>query len=232
MASVTSEHTFFALQWLENYPTMNQDELNNCLLIHCHKLVTDALVTVPTNNTNDILRNLSMGMCYSPHCLLPLVYVPSLKRFKRGPSLELFCRVWEMSWSIIWFQNYFCWRQIDALYCPRVRAPIILILSSFESVGTTISSQIIVYRCRLWEVPFPFSVFWKLVSIFSTFSWRQQCNTAQHLDFYKGASLLGINLKIHSNTKESWVRVDVHILFLLSLPGVHEGGVEGCRGNL
>lgn len=160
---------------------------------------------------------------------LPLVHVPSPKRFKRGPSLELFCRVWEMSWSIIWFQNYFCWRQIDALYCPRVRAPI---LPSFESVGTTISSQIIVYRCRLWEVPFPFSVFWKLVSIFSTFSWRQQCNTAQHLDFYKGASLLGINLKIHSNTKESWVRVDVHILFLLSLPGVHEGGVEGCRGNL
>lgn len=45
---------------------------------------------------------------------LPLVHVPSLKRFKRGPSLELFSRVWEMSWSIIWFQNFL----LKTNWCP------------------------------------------------------------------------------------------------------------------
>ena len=48
VASATSELTFSALRRLKNYlgSTMKQDRLNNCLLIHCHKLITDTLDTV------------------------------------------------------------------------------------------------------------------------------------------------------------------------------------------
>ena len=45
---VTSESTFSALRLLKDYlrSTMNQDCLNNCLLMHCHKLTTGTLYTV------------------------------------------------------------------------------------------------------------------------------------------------------------------------------------------
>ena len=46
--SATSERTFSALRLLKNYlrSTMKQDHLNNCPLVHCHKLITDKLDTV------------------------------------------------------------------------------------------------------------------------------------------------------------------------------------------
>ena len=46
--SATSERTFSALRQLKNYlrSTMKQDCLNNCLLMHCHKSITDTLDTV------------------------------------------------------------------------------------------------------------------------------------------------------------------------------------------
>ena len=45
---VTSESTFSALRLLKDYlrSTMNQDCLNDCLLMHCHKLATGRLYTV------------------------------------------------------------------------------------------------------------------------------------------------------------------------------------------
>ena len=44
----TSERTFSALRWLKNYlrSTTKQDRLNNCLLVHYHKSITDTLDTV------------------------------------------------------------------------------------------------------------------------------------------------------------------------------------------
>ena len=43
VASATSERTFSALRRLKNYlrSTMKQDRLNNCLLMCCHKSITD-----------------------------------------------------------------------------------------------------------------------------------------------------------------------------------------------
>ena len=48
VASATSERTFSLLQRLKNYlrSTMKQDRLNNCLIIHCNKSITDTLDTV------------------------------------------------------------------------------------------------------------------------------------------------------------------------------------------
>ena len=48
VASATSERTFSSLCCLKTYlrSTMNQNHLNNCLLLHCHKSVTDTLNTV------------------------------------------------------------------------------------------------------------------------------------------------------------------------------------------
>ena len=45
VASPTSERTFSALRQLKNYlrSTMKRDRLNNCLLMHCHKSITDTL---------------------------------------------------------------------------------------------------------------------------------------------------------------------------------------------
>ena len=44
----TSERTFSALRWLKNYlrSTTKQDRLNNSLLVHCHKSITDTIDTV------------------------------------------------------------------------------------------------------------------------------------------------------------------------------------------
>ena len=48
VASATSERTFSTLRRLKNYlrSTMKQDRLNNCLLMHCRKSITDTLDTV------------------------------------------------------------------------------------------------------------------------------------------------------------------------------------------
>ena len=48
VASATSEPTFSALRRLKNYlrSTLKQDRLNNCLLMHCHKSITDTQDTV------------------------------------------------------------------------------------------------------------------------------------------------------------------------------------------
>ena len=48
VASATSERTFSSLRRLKTYfrSTMNQNRLNNCLLLHCHKSITDTLGTV------------------------------------------------------------------------------------------------------------------------------------------------------------------------------------------
>jgi len=48
MASATSECTFSSLRHLRTYlrNTMNQNRLSNCLLLHCHKSITDTLDTV------------------------------------------------------------------------------------------------------------------------------------------------------------------------------------------
>ena len=45
VTSATSERTFSALRRLKNYlrSTMKQDHLNNCLLMHCRKSITDTL---------------------------------------------------------------------------------------------------------------------------------------------------------------------------------------------
>ena len=63
VASATSERTFSALRRLKNYlrSTMKQDRLNNCVLMHCHKSITDTRL-VPTNNAKGILVHLSRGM--------------------------------------------------------------------------------------------------------------------------------------------------------------------------
>ena len=47
VTSATLESTFSALRLLKNYlrSTMKQDCLNNCLLMHCHKLTTGTLYT-------------------------------------------------------------------------------------------------------------------------------------------------------------------------------------------
>ena len=59
----TSQRTFSALRQLKNYlrSTMKQAYLNNCLLMHCHKLIMNTPL-VPTNNAKGILENLSLGM--------------------------------------------------------------------------------------------------------------------------------------------------------------------------
>jgi len=46
--SATSERTFSSLRRLKTYlkSTMNQNRLNNCLLLHCRKSITDTLDTV------------------------------------------------------------------------------------------------------------------------------------------------------------------------------------------
>ena len=43
----TSERPFSALRWLKNYlrSTTKHDCLNNCLLVHCHKSITDTIDT-------------------------------------------------------------------------------------------------------------------------------------------------------------------------------------------
>ncbi|XP_068697297.1 zinc finger MYM-type protein 1-like [Montipora foliosa] len=48
VASATSERTFSSLRRLKTYlrSTMNQNRLNNCLLLHCQKSITDTLDTV------------------------------------------------------------------------------------------------------------------------------------------------------------------------------------------
>ena len=48
VASATSERTFSCLCRLKTYlgSTMNQNRLNDCLLLHCHKSITDTLDTV------------------------------------------------------------------------------------------------------------------------------------------------------------------------------------------
>ena len=48
VASTTSERTFSSLRRLKTYlrSTMNQNRLNNYLLLHCHKSITDTLYTV------------------------------------------------------------------------------------------------------------------------------------------------------------------------------------------
>ena len=48
VASATSKRTFSSLRRLKTYlrSTMNQNRLNNCLLLHCHKSITDTLDTV------------------------------------------------------------------------------------------------------------------------------------------------------------------------------------------
>ena len=48
VATATSERTFSALRRLKKYlrSTMKQDRLNNCLLMHCCKSITDTLETV------------------------------------------------------------------------------------------------------------------------------------------------------------------------------------------
>ena len=45
VASATSERTFSSLRRLKSYlrSTKNQNRLNNCLFLHCHKSVTDTL---------------------------------------------------------------------------------------------------------------------------------------------------------------------------------------------
>ena len=50
VVSAASERTFSALRRLKNYlrSTIKQDRLNNCLLIHCHKSITDTVDTVRT----------------------------------------------------------------------------------------------------------------------------------------------------------------------------------------
>jgi len=48
VALATSEHTFSSLRRVKTYlrSTMNQNRLNNCLLLHCRKSITDTLETV------------------------------------------------------------------------------------------------------------------------------------------------------------------------------------------
>jgi len=48
VASATSERTLSSLRRLKTYlrSTMNQNRLKNCLLLHCHKSITDTLDTV------------------------------------------------------------------------------------------------------------------------------------------------------------------------------------------
>ena len=48
VASKTSERTFSALRRLKNYlrSTLKQDRINNCLLMHCHKSITDTPNTI------------------------------------------------------------------------------------------------------------------------------------------------------------------------------------------
>lgn len=45
VASATSEHTFSSLRRLKTYfkSTMNQNRLNNCLLLNCHKSIIDKI---------------------------------------------------------------------------------------------------------------------------------------------------------------------------------------------
>ena len=66
--SATSERTFSALRRLKNYlrSTVKHDRLNNCLLMHCHKSITDILDTVKIGCANEqceepILEYLSRG---------------------------------------------------------------------------------------------------------------------------------------------------------------------------
>ena len=48
VAFATSEGTFSVLRWLKNYltSTIKQDRLKNCLVMYCHKSITDTLDTV------------------------------------------------------------------------------------------------------------------------------------------------------------------------------------------
>ena len=48
VTSTTSERTFSSLRRLKTYlrSTMNKNRLNNCLLLHCNKCITDTLDTV------------------------------------------------------------------------------------------------------------------------------------------------------------------------------------------
>ena len=48
VTSATSERTFSALRRPNNYlrSAMKQDRLSNCLLMHCHKSITETLLTV------------------------------------------------------------------------------------------------------------------------------------------------------------------------------------------
>jgi len=69
VASATSVRTFSSLCRLKTYlrSTTNQNRLNNCLLLHCRKSITDTMDTidiakkffVQTNNAKDILENTS-----------------------------------------------------------------------------------------------------------------------------------------------------------------------------
>ena len=73
VASATSERTLFAHRQLKNYlrSIMKQDRLNKCLLMHCHKSITDTPWTllrlqrgliVPKNYAKGFLGNSSKGM--------------------------------------------------------------------------------------------------------------------------------------------------------------------------
>ena len=60
----TSQRTFSALRQLKNYlrSTMKQAHLNNCLLMHCHKSITNTLLE-PTNNAKGTLHLIWVGIC-------------------------------------------------------------------------------------------------------------------------------------------------------------------------
>ena len=76
----TSQCTFSALRQLKNYlrSTMKQAHPNNCLLMHCHKSITNTLL-MPTKNAKGTLQNLSRGM----HMAEWKVNPPSFKMLRR-----------------------------------------------------------------------------------------------------------------------------------------------------
>ena len=63
MTSATSERTFSVLRRLKNYlrSTMEQDRLNNCLLMHCNKSITDTLGNVKIAKRFACANDLSKG---------------------------------------------------------------------------------------------------------------------------------------------------------------------------
>ena len=89
---------------------MKQYRLNKCLLMHCHKSITDTLDAViiakrfasANEQLKGILENLSRGMRMAGWKMPPIPTPPRLKTLRRlcNPPPPPPCKIWVPAWHM------------------------------------------------------------------------------------------------------------------------------------